>query len=396
MRSFYFSIVLLVLLQTISCNPQSTKNELSPALLLFSSLGNENSSTLEDKFQSIQVTTLYRKDGIFQFQDILIEYKLKNSKENSETVEAFFGNPNEISYNTQTNKISGQISQKEDLFQTNSIVFSYSDFTKRFKVFLTLKKDGNIVSLKELTTTPPNPPNIPPNSITIPQINYENNRSLIGGTEYQVIRVKFESGSDLSTFTRLNAYIGRPNIISMAADNFNVVNYISAASYNDSLNYFLFLTPELNASYTIIVVGSNDTVKGNRSVNTVPPPPPPSPCAGSVNAPTTIGNCATHCLVVDLVGNQMQFTAKTSIGTTTEEYLSLDMASTTPSGGVGPTTLAWSEFFSPIAIGDYETDLRTFDVTTYNHSCVALSSYLVLDGLDGFRDSYISGKINVP
>ncbi|MCW7468463.1 hypothetical protein [Leptospira kanakyensis] len=396
MRSFYFSIVFFVLLQTISCNPQSAKTELSPALLLFGSLGNDQTSALEDKFQSIQVTTFYRKDGIFQFQDILIEYKLKNPKENTETVEAFLGNPNEISYNSQTNRISGQITQKEDLFQTNSIVFSYSDFTKRFKVFITLKKDGKIISLKDLTTTPPNPPNIPPNSITLPQISYENSRSIIGGTEYQVIRVKFEAGSDLSTFTRLNAYIGRPNIISMAADNFNVVNYISAASYNDSLNYFLFLTPELNASYTIFVVGSNDTAKGNRSLNTVPPPPPPSPCAGSVNAPTTIGNCATHCLVVDLVGNQMQFTAKATIGTTTEEYLSLDTASTTPSGGTGPTTLAWKELFSPIAPGEYQTDLRTFDVTTYNHSCVVLSSYLVLDGLDGFRDNYISGKINVP
>ncbi|TGL88768.1 hypothetical protein EHQ68_09025 [Leptospira congkakensis] len=396
MRSFYSSIVLFVLLQTVSCNQPSAKNDLSPVLLFFGTLGNEQTSPLEDKFQSIQVTTFYRKDGTFQFQDILIEYKLKSPKENSETVEAFFGNPNEISYNVSTNKISGQISQKEDLFQTNSIVFSNSDFTKRFKVFLTLKKEGKIISLKEVTTTPPNPPSIPPNSVTLPQISYENNRSLIGGTEYQVIRVKFEAGSDLSNFTRLNAYIGRPSVIAMAPDNFNVVNYISVASYNDSLNYFLFLTPELNASYKIIVVASNDNAKGHRIIDTVPPPPPPSPCAGSVNAPATIGNCSTHCLMVDLIGNQMQFTAKTNIVSTTEEYLSLDTTSTTPSGGVGPTNWSWVEFFSPIAAGEYETEIRSFDVTTYNQSCVVLSSFLVLDGPDGFRDSYLSGKINVP
>ncbi|TGL40348.1 hypothetical protein [Leptospira perdikensis] len=395
MRFSIFLPILSFSFFLISCNGQSTKNDLS-GLLLLGSLGIQSNTTLEDRFQTAQVTTFYRKDGIFQFQDILIEYKLKNPKENSETVEAFFGNPNDITYSSLTNKISGHITQKEDLYQTNSVVFSYSDFTKKFKVFLTVKKDGKILSLREFTTTPPSPPNIPPNSITLPPISYENNRSLIGGTEYQVIRVKFQAGSDLSAYKKLDAYIGRPSIITMAADNYNVINYISASSYNESLNYFLFLTPELNASYKIIVVGSTTDAKGNRSVDTVPPPPPPSPCAGSVNAPTTIGNCSEHCLVVDLVGNQMQYTAKTTIGTNTEEYLSLDADNTTPSGGTGPTNYSWIEFFSPIAAGEYQTDIRSFDVTAYNNQCIVISSYLVQDGPGGFKDNYIMGKVNVP
>ncbi|WP_338092363.1 hypothetical protein [Leptospira meyeri] len=364
------------------------------ALLGF--IGPSATSSLEEKFQSAEAKTFYRKDGIFQFQDILINYQLKENKESSEMVEAYFGNINEISYNIQTNQITGQITKKEDLFQTGSIVFSYSDHTRRFKLFLTLKKDGKIISLKEFTTTPPNPPAIPPNSITLPQISYENNRSLIGGTEYQVIRVKFQAGADLSAYKKLDAYIGRPSIISMAADNYNVINYISAASYNDSLNYFLFLTPELNASYKIIVVGSTTDAKGNRSVDTSPPPPPPSPCAGSVNVPTTIGDCTNHCLVVDLVGNQMEFTAKGTITTTTEEYLYLDADSMTPSGGTGPTNFSWKEFYSPIAAGEYETDKRSFDVTTYNNQCLVITSYFVKDGPGGFGDSYIAGKVNVP
>lgn len=378
-----------------SCTGQSTKEDLS-SIALLSFLGVPSNPTLEDKFQSIQLSTFYRKDGNFQFQDILIEYKLKTSKDESETVEAFMGNPNEISLNTQTNQITGQIQQKEDLFQTNSVVFSYSDFTKRFKVFLTVKKEGKIISFREMTTTPPNPPAIPPNSITLPTISYETKRSLIGGTEYQVIRVKFEAGADLSAYKKLDAYIGRPSIITMAADNYNVINYISAASYNDSLNYFLFLTPELNSSYKIIVVGATTDAKGNRSVDTTPPPPPPSPCAGSVNVPTTIGDCTNHCLVVDLVGNQMEYTAKGTITTTTEEYIYLDADSMTTSGGSGPTNFSWKEFFSPIAAGEYQTDKSSFDVTTYNNQCLVITSYFVKDGPGGFGDSYMSGKVNVP
>ncbi|TGM63229.1 hypothetical protein EHQ94_07340 [Leptospira meyeri] len=395
MRSFSFFLIFVPCFFLLSCGQGSTSEDLSTMALL-GFIGPSATSSLEEKFQSAEAKTFYRKDGIFQFQDILINYQLKENKESSEMVEAYFGNINEISYNIQTNQITGQITKKEDLFQTGSIVFSYSDHTRRFKLFLTLKKDGKIISLKEFTTTPPNPPAIPPNSITLPQISYENNRSLIGGTEYQVIRVKFQAGADLSAYKKLDAYIGRPSIISMAADNYNVINYISAASYNDSLNYFLFLTPELNASYKIIVVGSTTDAKGNRSVDTSPPPPPPSPCAGSVNVPTTIGDCTNHCLVVDLVGNQMEFTAKGTITTTTEEYLYLDADSMTPSGGTGPTNFSWKEFYSPIAAGEYETDKRSFDVTTYNNQCLVITSYFVKDGPGGFGDSYIAGKVNVP
>ncbi|PJZ44548.1 hypothetical protein [Leptospira brenneri] len=395
MRPSYFIFVLFAIFQMISCNGQSPKSDLS-SLILFSSLGVQSTSSLEDQFESVKLTTFYRKDGNLEFQDILIEYKLKKTKEDSETIEAFIGSPNEISYNTQTNQISGYSQHKEDNFQINSVSFTYYDYTRRFKLYLTVKKEGKIVSIREASTTPPNPPAVPPNSITLPQISYENNRSIIGGTEYQVIRVKFPQGTDLSAYKKLDAYIGRPNIITMAADNFNVINYISATSYNDSLNYFMFLTPELNASYKIIVVGSTTDAKGNRSIDTTPPPPPPSPCAGSVNAPTTIGNCSTHCLTVGLVGNQMDFTAKTTIGTSTEEYLYLDADSSTPSGGTGPTSFSWKEFFSPIAAGEYQTDNRTFDVTTYNQQCIVITSYFVKDGPGGFGDSYIAGKVNVP
>lgn len=395
MRSILLFPVLLAFTQVAFCNGQPPKTDLSP-LLLFGSLGIQPNPSLEDQFESVKLTTFYRKDGNLEFQDILIEYKLKKNKEDSETIEVFIGSPNEISYNAQTNQISGHSQNKEDKFQNNSVSFTYYDYTRRFKLYLTVKKEGKIVSIREASTTPPNPPPIPPNSITLPQLSYENNRSLIGGTEYQVIRVKFPPGTDLSAYKKLDAYIGRPNIIAMAADNYNVINYISATSYNDSLNYFMFLTPELNASYKIIVVGSTIDAKGNRSIDTTPPPPPPSPCAGSVNAPTTIGNCSTHCLLVGLVGNQMDYTAKATLATSTEEYIYLDADSATPSGGTGPTTFSWKEFFSPIAVGDYQTDNRTFDVTTYNQQCIVITSYFVKDGPGGFGDSYISGKVNVP
>ncbi|MGE8794773.1 hypothetical protein ACO2KS_14680 [Leptospira terpstrae] len=399
MRLSNFYCFLLFSFFLNSCNGQSTKNDMS-SLAFLSFLGNPSNATLEDKFQTVQLTTFYRKDGNLQFQDILIEYQLKTAKAESESVEASMGNPNEIAYNPNTNQVAGHLQRQEDLYQTNSLVFTHSDFSRKFKIFLTLKKDGKILSVKELTTTPPNPPAIPPNTIALPTISYETKRTLFtsGGipTEYQVIYIKFQAGADLSAYTRLDAYIGRPNLISLAPDNYNVINYIKVSSYDKFSGYFLFLTPELNSAYKVIVVGSTAEAKGNRSIDTVPPPPPPSPCVGSVTAPTTIGNCATHCLLVDLVGNQMEYTAKTSIGTTAEEYLYIDSTSSTVSGGTGPANFAFTEHFSPIGIGTYQTDPRSFDVTTYNNACIVLSSYLVQDGPGGFRDSYLTGKVTVP
>lgn len=393
MYSLFSFFLLLFLL--ISCNDKSKGEDLfSLAFLNFPVIS--TNINMEDKFQSARVTSFYRKDGNIEFQDILIEYKLNSSDVTFETVEAYIGNPNEISFNAQTNQISGFFQRKEDLFQTNSIVFSYSDYSKKFKVFLTVKKEGKVVSYRELTTSPPNPPTIPPNSITLPSISYESKRSVIGGTEYQVIRVRFQAGSDLSAFKQLNAYIGRPSIISLAADNFNVINYISASFYDTSSQNFLFITPELNSTYKIIVIGSTADAKGNRSIDTIPPPPPVSPCVGSVNAPTTIGNCANHCLVIDLVGNQMEYTAKATIETANEDYLYLDTTSSTVSGSNGPATFSYTEIFTPINTGTYQTDRRTFDVLTYHEECVVLSSYFVKDGPKGFSDNYISGKVIVP
>ncbi|MCW7458524.1 hypothetical protein ND856_15655 [Leptospira bandrabouensis] len=393
-----FLISIFSLLQ-ISCNGQSTKNNIS-VLSLLSLSGATAEPSLEDKFQSVQSTTYYRKDGNLQFQDIVIEYKLKTTKEDSESIVGYMGNPNEISYNSKTGMITGQITQIEDSFNNNSIVFSYSDYTKKFKFYLTLKKEGKIISIREITSTPPNAPTIPPNSITLPNVSYETERSISysGGipTEYQIIRVKFQADSDLSAFKRLDAYLGRPNIISLAADNFNVINYIKVSSYDKYAGYFFFSSGELYAPYKIIVVGSTNDAKGNRSIDTVPPPPPPSPCAGSLTAPTTIGNCATHCLVVNLVGNQMEYIAKTSVDTSTEEYLYLDSSSSTVSGGSGPVGLEYIEHFSPIGIGAYQTNLSTFDVTSYNNACVVLSSYLVREGPGGFKDSYLTTKVIVP
>lgn len=92
----------------------------------------------------------------------------------------------------------------------------------------------------------------------------------------------------------------------------------------------------------------------------------------------------------------MGYIAKTTIGTTTEEYLYLDSSSSTTSGGNGPANLSWMEQFSPIGMGEYQTDQRTFDVTAYSDACVVLSSYLVQDDPTGFRDNYITGKVIVP
>ncbi|MCT8335336.1 hypothetical protein NUH30_16765 [Leptospira sp. 85282-16] len=394
-----FLLVSIFSLFQISCNGQSTNNNIS-AFALLSLSGATAEATLEDKFQSVQSTTYYRKDGNLQFQDIVIEYKLKTTKEDSESVIGYMGNPNEISYNSKTGIISGQITEIEDSFKNNSIVFSYSDYTKKFKFYLTLKKEGKIISIREITSTPPNAPTIPPNTITLPTISYETERSITynGGipTEYQIIRVKFQNSPDLSTFKRLDAYLGRPNIISLAADNFNVINYMKVSSYDKYAGYFFFSSGELYASYKIIVVGSTDDAKGNRSIDTVPPPPPASPCAGSLTAPITIGNCSTHCLVVNLVGNQMEYIAKTSVSTTTEEYLYLDSSSSTVSGSSGPVGLEYIEHFSPISIGAYQTNPSTFDVTSYNNACVVLSSYLVQEGPGGFKDTYLTTKVIVP
>ncbi|TGM60340.1 hypothetical protein [Leptospira vanthielii] len=393
-----FSLLILSFF-LVSCNGQSTKNDIS-AFALLGSLGAPADPLLENKFESLQSTTYYRKDGNFQFQDIVLQYKLKTAKEDSETIEAYMGNPNEITFNSKTGIVSGQITQMEDSFKTNYIVFSYSDYTKIFKFIITLKKDGKIISNREVTSTPPTVPAIPPNAITLPNISYETVRSIFYSdgvpTEYQIIRVKFQAGSDLSAYKKLDAYLGRPTKISLAADNYNVINYIKVSFYDKYAGYFYFITPEVNSAYKIIVVGSTDDAKGNRSIDTVPPPPPASPCLGSVNAPATIGNCASHCLVVDLVGNQMEYIAKTSVGTTTEEYLYLDSTSSTVGGGIGPVGMAYIEHFSPIGIGAYQTDPKSFDVTAYNNACVVLSSYLQQEGPTGIRDNYITGKVNVP
>lgn len=391
--------LLTIFLTYFHCSHKTKENENFP-LEFLGAASISNLLNIENKFASMSTSTFYRKVGNYQYQDIVIEYNLKQKRGELDTVEAYIGDVDKISLYPSSLSVAHSLSNISDLFHEGYLRFSNFDLNKNFKVYLTYKREGKIISYLETITSHPSIPIIPPNSIILPSIYYETSRSITYSngiaSEYQLIRVKFQTGSDLSAFTKLEAYLGRPNIIHIASDNYNVEDYIIATHFDTTSSSFLFFTPELNSSYTILVVGSNSNAKGNISITTSPPPPPTSPCADARTAPTIIGNCNDHCLDIKLVGNQMEVQSKVTVPADTNEYLYLDLFSSTVSGGIGPIASSFMEQFSPIGIGTYQTNLRSFDVTTFTNECVVFSSYLAEDKPTGFKDNYISGKVFVP
>jgi hypothetical protein len=307
----YLSIIVLIfsITSVITCN-KLPFNGNQKSIDILNGLGvllilNSTNSKLDSKFQSSNAKSFYRKNGSRQYQDLFIDYTLKEPKLNSEIIEAYIGNEDEIIYDQQNNKVIGHFDKKIDEFETNSILFSHSDINKKLKIILTLQQEGKIVSIQEFKTTGVTPPVIPPNSILLPSILVKTTLPYTTHP-YQAIEVKFENPPNISEYTSLIAYLGRPSLITLEPNNFDVSNYLQVAYYNRDFHKFLFTTPELTSPFKIIVVGVTASGKGNRIIDTIPPIPIDH-CSGSENIPATFGNCDSFCLKVDLIGNQMEF-----------------------------------------------------------------------------------------
>lgn len=172
----YLSIIVLIfsITSVITCN-KLPFNGNQKSIDILNGLGvllilNSTNSKLDSKFQSSNAKSFYRKNGSRQYQDLFIDYTLKEPKLHSEIIEAYIGNEDEIIYDQQNNKVIGHFDTKIDEFETNSILFSHSDINKKLKIFLTLQQEGKIISIQEFKTTGVTPPVIPPNSILLPSI----------------------------------------------------------------------------------------------------------------------------------------------------------------------------------------------------------------------------------
>ncbi|MBM9579801.1 hypothetical protein JWG45_21880 [Leptospira sp. 201903070] len=223
----------------------------------------------------------------------------------------------------------------------------------------------------------------------------------VGSGEQKIqVDVSFENNPPSPT---LKVYLGRPSLMSLNGDGISVRNYMQEKLNPDSTlfpNRFSFFSPEITQRYKIIIVASNSFGKSSKEIISIPPTAPGGPCAGALNAPTTIGNCAEHCVQVDLNGNTMELTAKDTTAAV-QDYFYLDLTTSTPSGGTGPTPFSYIEFGVeeppiPVPTGTHSTPKKTLDTQTYDNACVVVSSYRVLDGLGGFSDHYLTQKIIVP
>ncbi|TGK24312.1 hypothetical protein EHQ05_15390 [Leptospira yasudae] len=225
-----------------------------------------------------------------------------------------------------------------------------------------------------------------------------------GGDDRQRVTVTFSFQNVPAEPLTLKAYLGRPNIIALSADGTTVQNYIQERFNPDPMfpNEFTFLSPETTQPYRIFVLASNSFGKSAKSILSTAPTPPAGPCANAVSAPTTIGNCAEHCIQVTTNGNLIEFRGSVTT-VNAEEYLYMDLSSSTPSGGTGPFPFSYIELFSagepPVSIapGTYTTELHSVNSDTYNeNACIGISSYQVLDGAGGFKDSYLFKKVIIP
>ncbi|MBM9500272.1 hypothetical protein JWG44_08420 [Leptospira sp. 201903071] len=235
------------------------------------------------------------------------------------------------------------------------------------------------------------------NDLTV-QTNYLN----VGDGEQRIqVDVSFQN-TPPSPLT-LKAYLGRPSLISLNADGVSVRNYMQEKLNPDSSlfpNRFTFFSPEITQRYKIIIIASNSFGKSSREIISTPPAAPGGPCSGAVNAPTTIGNCAEHCIQVDLNGNTLELTAKDTT-TSVQDYFYLDLTTSTPSGGTGPIPFTFIELGLedppiPVPVGTHSTPKRILDAQNYDDACVGVSSFRTLDGAGGFSLNYIAKKIIVP
>ncbi|KAB2934302.1 MAG: hypothetical protein F9K24_04550 [Leptonema illini] len=215
--------------------------------------------------------------------------------------------------------------------------------------------------------------------------------------EYQFVEVEYSFAAAPPEGTTVRAYLGRPGYMALLSDG-SVSGFIKE-EFEYNAGEFLFLSPELWASYRVIVVARSPSGFGAAQALSSPPPPPPSPCAGAVAAPATIGDCATHCIQVSQNGAMMELTAS-YISAVTMDYVYVDLSTSTAGGAGGPTATSYREEFATapgdLPAGLYSPPMSSFNVNDFNDACVAVSSIYTVDAAGNFDIGYITGKIIVP
>lgn len=101
--------------------------------------------------------------------------------------------------------------------------------------------------------------------------------------EYQFVEIEYSFAAAPPEGTTVRAYLGRPGYMALLSDG-SVSGFIKE-EFEYNAGEFLFLSPELWASYRVIVVARSPSGFGAAQALSNPPPPPPSPCAGAVAAP---------------------------------------------------------------------------------------------------------------
>lgn len=214
----------------------------------------------------------------------------------------------------------------------------------------------------------------------------------------QFVEIEYSFAEAPPEGTEVRAYLGRPGYMALQT-NGSVSGFIKEEFDLIESGEFLFLSPELWASYRVIVVARSSSGFGAAQALSSPPPPPPSPCAGAVAAPATIGDCATHCIQVSQNGAMMELTAS-YISAVTMDYVYVDLSTSTAGGAGGPTATSYREEFATapgdLPAGLYSPPMSSFNVNDFNDACVAVSSIYTVDAAGSFDMDYITGKIIVP
>jgi hypothetical protein len=215
--------------------------------------------------------------------------------------------------------------------------------------------------------------------------------------EYQFIDVEYSFAEAPPEGTTVRAYLGRPGYMALQSDG-RVSGFIKEA-YEYNTGEFSFISPELWASYRVIVVARSPSSFDAAQAASSPPPPPPSPCAGAVAAPATIGDCATHCIQVTQNGAMMELRASYN-APGAMDYVYIDLSTSMAGGGSGPTaTSYWEQFADPpgdLPAGLYSPPMSSFNVNDFGDACVAVGSIYTVDAAGNFDIGYITGKIIVP
>lgn len=216
--------------------------------------------------------------------------------------------------------------------------------------------------------------------------------------EYQFIEVSYSFAAAPPEGTTIRAYLGRPGYMALKTDG-SVSGFIKEEFDFIESGEFLFLSPELWASYRVIVVARSPSGFSAAQALSNPPPPPPSPCSGAVAAPATIGDCAIQCIQVTLNGAMMELTAS-YMSPVAMDYVYVDLSTSTAGGAGGPTATSYREEFAgtpgDLPAGLYSPPMSSFNVNDFNDACVAVSSFYTVDAAGSFDMGYITGKIIVP